>query len=76
MCEGRQLVRTRVNEQQKQRSVGSCYLAAHGEDIEDIVHVTVTCKEFELVIVLQLTVVTICETKMNPVTNPNPVSSH
>jgi hypothetical protein len=58
---------------------GIRHQATTGEDTadrEDLVSAVVNCRVCELVIVLELLVVTICECSINPIINPNPVCSH
>jgi hypothetical protein len=57
-------------------SVGSHYQAVYSEDIEDLVRAIVNCKEGEVTLVLWLIVVAVCKSPRNPITNPNPISSH
>jgi hypothetical protein len=45
-------------------------------DWEDSVHAVVNCRVCELAIALELLVVRICKTEINPITNPNPVTNH
>jgi NADH:ubiquinone oxidoreductase subunit H len=40
------------------------------------VRAVVNCRAYELLITLQLLVVTICKGSTNPITNPDPVYSH
>jgi hypothetical protein len=44
-------------------------------DWEDLVRSVVNCKVYELAIVLEWHVVTICKCSINPITSPNPVNS-
>jgi hypothetical protein len=46
------------------------------KDIEDLASVVVRSQVCELVRMLQLCVVTICKSLINPIVNPDPVSSH
>jgi hypothetical protein len=43
---------------------------------EDLVRALVNCRVGELARVLYLFVITICKCSVNPIINPNPVSSH
>jgi hypothetical protein len=57
--------------------VESHYQKAAGEDSRlRRLSTVVNCRLCELPIALELLVVTICKTSINPITNPNPVISH
>jgi hypothetical protein len=40
------------------------------------VHAVVDCRVCELAVALELIVVTLCKSLINPITNPNPIFSH
>jgi hypothetical protein len=50
--------------------------ATPSEDIKDLVRAIVNCSVGGLAIALMLSVITSYKWRINPVTNPNPMSSH
>jgi hypothetical protein len=56
--------------------VGSHYLATHGEDREALMFRVVICRDSKPLKLLQLAVVTSYNCSINPIINPNPVSSY
>jgi hypothetical protein len=56
--------------------VGICHRVTPSEDTEDIVRALVNCRVGGLAIALSLPVITSYKWSINPVTNPNPMSSH
>jgi hypothetical protein len=58
---------------------GIRYQATTGEDTarwEDLVCAAVICKEHKSVRLLEVVVVTVSKSPVNPITNPNPLPSH
>lgn len=45
-------------------------------DMEGFIHATVNCKVYKLVKLLLLLIVMVCNCPVNPVMNPNPISSN